>query len=644
MATTSAAAEATAEAGAGAGRDADIASVLGLLGGSLHDAVRSSRVLMVGAGGIGCELLKNLVLSGFKDIQVVDLDTIDLSNLNRQFLFQNKHIKKPKATVARESALQFNPSVNIQAHHASIFDAAFDLNWFKSFHLVLNALDNVAARRHVNAMCIAADVPLIESGTAGYLGQVMLHKRGLSPCYDCHPQPVERKTYAVCTIRSTPSEPIHCIVWAKNYLYNTLLGSPEDQDDAMNENATPDNAKEIAELKLEADALKQLRENIGNKDYGTMVFVKDIHRLLGMEDMWKTRTRPTVLDFEKLVAQSADLEPMDPNSLDFDQKVWETSHNLHVFLTSLQTLSKRLIKERKKDAGYALSFDKDDEASLNFVTAAANLRAKTFHIPCKSRFEVKQMAGNIIPAIATTNAIVAGLIVMLAFKVLSGDYKSCTDTFVQYGGGRAHILSNEAPAEPNPQCSVCTVGYFTLRINTRTAKLSDLIDLVVKGGVFGAGTETDGLGLGGNITVNRDSGDKEALIHDEDFDDNLELTLDAIGVKNGTKLNITNDVDDGDDGILPVAVRLFVEHWDAATGTQFELVGGDRKIKPRPVLKTVEQHPAASDAAAVASTSDGRVLKRANEDAPAESSHKRSRVEETDIIAIDDDDENDQVL
>ena len=55
---------------------------------------------MVGAGGIGCELLKNLVLTGFGEIHIVDLDTIDLSNLNRQFLFRYEHIKKSKALVS----------------------------------------------------------------------------------------------------------------------------------------------------------------------------------------------------------------------------------------------------------------------------------------------------------------------------------------------------------------------------------------------------------------------------------------------------------------------------------------------------------------------------------------------------------------
>jgi ubiquitin-like 1-activating enzyme E1 B len=91
----------------------------------------------------------------------------------------------------------------------------YGVTFFKGFDLVLNALDNRAARSHVNRMCLAADIPLVESGTAGYLGQVTVIRKAKTECYECTPKP-HQKTFPGCTIRNTPSEPIHCIVWAKH--------------------------------------------------------------------------------------------------------------------------------------------------------------------------------------------------------------------------------------------------------------------------------------------------------------------------------------------------------------------------------------------------------------------------------------------
>lgn len=71
-----------------------------------------------------------------------------------------------------------------------------------------------------------------------------------------------------------------------------------------------------------------------------------------------------------------------------------------------------------------LSFDKDDQLAVEFVTAAANTRAASFGIPLHSLFEAKGIAGNIVHAVATTNAIIAGLIVIEAIKVLKNDIKS----------------------------------------------------------------------------------------------------------------------------------------------------------------------------------------------------------------------------
>ena len=96
-----------------------------IFGDRVTKEAQNSNVLMVGAGGIGCELLKNLVMAGFKKITVIDLDTIDLSNLNRQFLFHKEHIKQPKAFIARDTCMKFNPLVEITAYHDSIFEPKF---------------------------------------------------------------------------------------------------------------------------------------------------------------------------------------------------------------------------------------------------------------------------------------------------------------------------------------------------------------------------------------------------------------------------------------------------------------------------------------------------------------------------------------
>jgi ubiquitin-like 1-activating enzyme E1 B len=77
-----------------------------------------------------------------------------------------------------------------------------------------------------------------------------------------------------------------------------------------------------------------------------------------------------------------------------------------------------------------ITFDKDDEDTLDFVTASANLRSIAFGIETKSRFDIKQMAGNIIPAIATTNAIVAGLCALQSFKILRGDFSATKEVYL----------------------------------------------------------------------------------------------------------------------------------------------------------------------------------------------------------------------
>ncbi|KAF2202146.1 hypothetical protein GQ43DRAFT_439944, partial [Delitschia confertaspora ATCC 74209] len=498
--------------------------------GSLHTKIKQSRVLMVGAGGIGCELLKDLVLTGFGKIHVVDLDTIDLSNLNRQFLFRSEHIKKSKALVAKESAGKFNPTVKIEAHHDNIKDPKFNVAWFKGFDIVFNALDNLEARRHVNKMCLAADVPLIESGTTGFNGQVQAIRKGKTECYDCVPKEAP-KSFPVCTIRSTPSQPIHCIVWGKSYLFQEIFGTSENDAPELDHNEDPENADEVANLQREAQALKRIRGSMGSEDFPRLVFDKvfkeDIERLRSAEGMWKTRRPPEPLDFDQLSQEALGVGAAVAQK---DQVVWSVAENFTVFVDSLRRLSDRLenIKATAESdsAATILSFDKDDVDTLDFVAASANLRSHVFGIEMRSKFDIKQMAGNIIPAIATTNAMTAGLCVLQAFKVMRGELEKAKMVFLVRSTER--VLTSESLRPPNPECPACSVVQSTLVADTAKATLKNLVDFL-----------TSELGYGEEFSVNSEAG----VIYDPDpdFEDNLPKTLSELGVKGDSFLTVIDD-------------------------------------------------------------------------------------------------------
>lgn len=298
--------------------------------------------------------------------------------------------------VAKESAHKFNPNVEIKAYHDNIKDPKFNVAWFQEFNIVFNALDNLDARRHVNKMCLAANVPLIESGTTGFNGQVQVIKKGDTECYDCVPKATP-KVFATCTIRSTPSQLIHCIVWGKSYLFAELFGISEDDAPELDQslNKEGNNAEEIAELRKEATKLKRVREQMGSEDFPRavfeMVFKEDIERLLSMEDMWKGKKAPVALDFDKLSDEATVPAAM---VMQDDQRVWNTAENFAVFVDSLHRLSSRLETERAQtEVGNAvpiLSFDKDDVDTLDFVVASANLRAAIFGIEPRSKFDIKR--------------------------------------------------------------------------------------------------------------------------------------------------------------------------------------------------------------------------------------------------------------
>ncbi|KAL1747162.1 hypothetical protein HDZ31DRAFT_80644 [Schizophyllum fasciatum] len=567
-----------------------------ILGDELHARLAETKVLLVGAGGIGCELLKNVVLTGFGHITLLDLDTIDLSNLNRQFLFRKKDVKQSKALVAAAAAAPFNPRVRITPVHGNIKDPEFDLEWFKGFDIILNALDNLDARRHVNKMCMAANLPLVESGTAGYLGQVQPILKDKTECFDCVPKPTP-KTFPVCTIRSTPSQPIHCIVWSKTYLMGQLFGEDEDATGELDEaEQQGENAQEIATLRKEAQAFaavrRALRDPSSKVDAAKMAFEKvfnaDIKNLLIMSDMWRNRAPPTPLEFDEIMTGRAPLPDVPPAANGVrsangkhdgvgssatetqlqngtkgknraessttggtatgaasaaklkDQRTLTLKDNLELFVDSTNRLAARL-QGGKEDT---ISFDKDDDDTLDFVAAASNLRSFAYGIERKTRWEVKEMAGNIIPAIATTNAVISGLIVLQALQLLrrthdprhrtkgeqklaAGPKLEMRTTMLQHKP--AVPLSSVKTCAPDARCGVCRDVYVDLRADPKRAKLGEVSDSMDEG------EEEEDPAAG--LSVFED----KRILMDPDFDDNKDRTLESLGVTRGKFLTLVDE-------------------------------------------------------------------------------------------------------
>jgi len=132
------------------------------IGKDLVDKIHSCKLFMIGAGAIGCELLKNYAMLGLGTngkITLTDPDVIEVSNLNRQFLFREKHLRKPKSQTAAAAAIQMNPDLKnkVEARLDKVCDDTieiYDEEFFKAQSIVTNALDNVKARLFIDAQCV----------------------------------------------------------------------------------------------------------------------------------------------------------------------------------------------------------------------------------------------------------------------------------------------------------------------------------------------------------------------------------------------------------------------------------------------------------------------------------------------------------
>ena len=386
-------------------------------------STHTQKILVVGAGGIGCEVLYFLAKKGFRRFSVVDLDTVDYSNLNRQFFYDTASVDKPKALCAKAKMAQLFPDTEVDAYFADLFDAAvFDCSFFAKHVLLVSALDNRAARCYLNQVGVFLRLPVVESGSRGFLGQVCLMLPGKSACYECsdvsasrcrkkepdtstHTEDsssdVEVQTssshepeetndadeVALCSIRGVPTEPRHCVFWAKEFVFGPLFSFLE----TLTEERLPQF--------LLTNAVPEDKRNSVQKE-----------------------------------------------SLELTAKV------------------ERAIANRKLGS----SFEKDLDWHVDLLTILTNFRCRLFALPVLDSFAVKGLAGNVIEAFIVTNACIAVLVVQTIENVFQ--QKKC---FRYWISRNDEPVKKQELSKPNPFCLIC-------QSHVRVCRRQDMFCMILK--------------------------------------------------------------------------------------------------------------------------------------------------------------------
>lgn len=149
-----------------------------------QEKLLNTTIMVVGAGAIGNELIKNLTLLGIGNILIYDMDLIENTNLTRSVLYRAKDVGRYKAEVAAERAKEMNPDVNAKAFTLNIIDDV-GLGVFRRVDVVLGGLDNREARLHINQSCYKVNKPWIDGAIEALNGFARVFVPGQGACYEC---------------------------------------------------------------------------------------------------------------------------------------------------------------------------------------------------------------------------------------------------------------------------------------------------------------------------------------------------------------------------------------------------------------------------------------------------------------------------
>jgi molybdopterin/thiamine biosynthesis adenylyltransferase len=162
-----------------------------------QDKIQESTVTIVGLGALGSVIASSLAMAGVGRLILIDYDTVEVTNLNRQLLFRPTDVGQPKVNVVMDALQNLNTNIQIESFNQRVESCSKQI--LRSSTVLIEGLDTYSVRRWVNAFAVSANIPLVSGGIYGFLGNVQVIIPFQTACLDCQSLIPEEELQKACT-------------------------------------------------------------------------------------------------------------------------------------------------------------------------------------------------------------------------------------------------------------------------------------------------------------------------------------------------------------------------------------------------------------------------------------------------------------